>query len=258
MNEEVGRLLAIGNVAKVYEYAGGVVKLYKSPSAKAVAFCEAALHAAAEAAGLPVPRIRGVQQIDERWGLVFDRVEQASFAHRMKEHPHELHRYLDAMVRLQLRIHATRAIQFPSLKPRLAANIAGTALLGEPRRGELLSAFADMPDGDRLCHGDFHPLNILGDTEGPTVIDWADARCGEPAADACRTYVLLRLHVRELAAPYLDAYCRAAGISRRNVLDWLPYVASAKLAEDVTGERDGLLQLLGARPNSVRRRSRVG
>jgi aminoglycoside phosphotransferase (APT) family kinase protein len=35
-----------------------------------------------------------------------------------------------------------------------------------------------------ICHGDFHPLNILADKDGPTgVIDWANAVIAEPAMD---------------------------------------------------------------------------
>jgi hypothetical protein len=64
------------------------------------------------------------------------------------------------MVQLHLRIHAHEAIQLASLKVRLAANIAATTLLDEPQRHRLLTGVADMPDGDRLCHGDFHPMNI--------------------------------------------------------------------------------------------------
>jgi Ser/Thr protein kinase RdoA (MazF antagonist) len=102
-----------------------------------------------------------------------------------------------------------------------------------------------MPDGDRLCHGDLHPLNILGDVDKPMIIDWPDACRGDPAADVCRSYLLLTLHAGELAAPYLDAYCRLGKISRRASLDWLPYVAAAKLAEKVPGETDGLREILG-------------
>jgi len=71
-----------------------------------------------------------------------------------------------------------------------------------------------MPDGDRLCHGDFHPINVLGDLAQPLVIDWLDAARGAPAADACRSYLLLRLHAADLAEPYLDAYGRAGGVPR--------------------------------------------
>jgi hypothetical protein len=52
--------------------------------------------------------------------------------------------------------------QFSSFKPELATNIAEAKLLNEPRRRILLSCLADMPDGDRLCHGNFRPINVLG------------------------------------------------------------------------------------------------
>jgi fructosamine-3-kinase len=110
---------------------------------------------------------------------------------------------------------------------------------------------AAMPDGDRLCHGDLHPLNILGDVDKPMIVDWPDACRGDPAADVCRSYVLLTLHASELAAPYLHAYCRLGKISRQAILDWLPYVAAAKLAEKVPGEADGLREILrGLLPTS--------
>ena len=76
------------------------------------------------------------------------------------------------------------------------------------------------------------------------VIDWPDACRGDPAADLCRSYLLLALHANDLAAPYLDAYCRLGDISREAALAWLPYVAAARLAEEVPGEIDGLRELL--------------
>jgi len=43
---------------------------------------------------------------------------------------------------------------------------------------------------------------------------------------------------------YLDAYCRTSGMARQTVFSWLPYVAAAKLAEDVPNEPDGLLKIV--------------
>src|SRR5262249_42410006 len=68
MNEAIGRLLAAGNVAEIFEWGSRVVKLYKSTAAKPAAFRETAIHAAVEALGLPVPRVWGVQEIGSRWG----------------------------------------------------------------------------------------------------------------------------------------------------------------------------------------------
>jgi hypothetical protein len=116
------------------------------------------------------------------------------------------------------------------------ARIEDAPHLEDRHRGALLIGLAAMPDGDRLCHGDLHPLNILGDVDKPMIVDWPDACRGDPAADVCCSYVLLTLHASELAAPYLHAYCRLGKIFRQAILDWLPYVPAAKLAERVPGE----------------------
>jgi Ser/Thr protein kinase RdoA (MazF antagonist) len=243
MDKTLGRLLATGQRAEVFEWGSRVMKLYPSAAAKNTAFREAAIHAAVEALGLPVPTVWSVQQIDGRWGIVFDRVSGASFADEMRGDAGAIPQYLQILTRLHARIHAHPANAFSDLKVWLATSIARAALLDEPRKQILLNGLRDMPDRDRLCHGDFHPMNVLGEASQPVVIDWPNACRGDPAADVCRSHLILKLHADEVAEPYLDAYCRVAGIPRQTILDWLPYVAAARLAEDVPGEQDRLLEI---------------
>lgn len=244
MSETLGRLLAAGNMAEVFEWGSRVVKLYRSPARKPAAFREAATSAAVEAMALPVPAVWGVLEVGGRWGIVFDRINEGSFAAHMKEDPSVIPECLQILARLHARIHTHPARQFGSLKSKLATNIAGTELLDEPRRQILLGRLAHMPDGDRLCHSDFHPINVLGQNSQPIVIDWPDACCGEPAADVCRSYLLLKLHAKDIAEPYLDAYCNITNMPRASILDWLPYVAAARLAEDVPDDWERLLEIV--------------
>jgi aminoglycoside phosphotransferase (APT) family kinase protein len=239
----IGRLLAAGNVAEVFEWDSRVVKLYRLGATKETALHEAATHAEVEALGLPVPAVWGVEQIGGRWGIVFDRVSAPSFAVQTREDPTAVPQSLETLARLHAHIHAHTIHQLGSLKVRLATRIARAKLLDEPRRRILLSRIADMPDGDRLCHGDFHPINVLGQASQPIVIDWPDACHGDPAADVCRSYLLLKLHAEELAEPYLDAYCRVNDLPRGQILDWLCYVAAARLAENVPDDFDRLLEI---------------
>jgi aminoglycoside phosphotransferase (APT) family kinase protein len=47
--------------------------------------------------------------------------------------------------------------------------------------------------GDVICHGDFHPLNLVDDgSRRPGVVDWANAIVAEPEYDAGATIILLR------------------------------------------------------------------
>ena len=57
MSETIGRVLAAGNVAEVFEWGSRVVKLYRSSARKPTAFREAAIHAAVEAMALPFPAV---------------------------------------------------------------------------------------------------------------------------------------------------------------------------------------------------------
>jgi len=244
MSETIGRLLAAGQRAEVFEWGCRVVKLCRSTGSKQVVFREAAINAAVEALGLPVPAVWSVQHIDGRWGIVFDRVSGVSFAEQMLGDTAAIPQRLQILVGLHARIHAHVVDQFSSLKGWLTTRITRTTLLDEPQRQILLNSLREMPDGDYLCHGDFHPRNVLGEVSQPMVIDWPNACCGDPAADVCRSYLILKLHAYEVAEPYLDAYCQVARIRRQTILDWLPYIAAARLAEDVPGEQHSLLELI--------------
>jgi hypothetical protein len=230
-------------MAEVFEWGSRVLKLYRSPARKPTAFREAGIHATVEEMGLPVPAVWGVHEVGGRWGIVFDRISAGSFAERMAEDPSAIPGCLETFARLHSRIHAYAAHQLGSLKLRLATNIARTEHLDEPRRQILLNRLANMPEGDRLCHGDFHPINILGQASEPIVIDWPDACCGDPSADVCRSYLLLKLHAEDIAEPYLDAYCGINDTPRAKIIDWLPYVAAARLAEDVPRDFERLLEI---------------
>jgi len=100
-----------------------------------------------------------IVSVGRLWGIVFDRVKERSFAERMREDPSVIPECLQALARLHAGIHSQPARQFGNLKARLATNIAGIEILDEPLRQNLLGRLADMPEGDRLCHGDFHPIN---------------------------------------------------------------------------------------------------
>ena len=240
----LGRRLGSGKDAEVFELGEAVIKLYRSAVPKHTAFREAAALAQAEAMGLPVPRVGDVRHIDGRWGVVMDRVDGHSFAEIIDAQPAEEAAHLKEMAALHRRIHACEAVFFGSLKAKLEANIRRTTALSEGRQQKLLEALAGLPDGDRLCHGDFHPWNVLGPPSRSSVIDWTSAARGSPAADVCRSYVLIKPSAPDRAASYVEAYAELAGGSQEDIFRWLPVVAAARLAEGVPDEVAGLMAML--------------
>jgi aminoglycoside phosphotransferase (APT) family kinase protein len=121
-------------------------------------------------------------------------------------------------------------------------------------------ALAQLPRGDRLCHGDFHPGNVIRRRNGSfVVIDWKAAARGHPDADVARTRLLilgawipgvprrlqlgLRPFRRALYAAYLSAYRRKRGARLVNFSAWVPALAAARLSYDIPQERTWLLGL---------------
>ena len=243
----LGRMLGSGKEAEVFEYRTIVVKLYRSPIPKRSAFREASILALVESFGLPVPAVYGVRQFGDRWGVMMARADGPAFAEAMGRQPHLRSAYIKAMALLHWRVHSHPATQLASLNAKLAAKIRQATILGETRQSQLLSRLAAQPEGDRLCHGDFHPFNLLGRPGRETLVDWMDASRGDPTADVCRSYVLIRRVAPEIASAYLEAYADVSGESRERILGWLPFVAGARLAEGLPDDEDSLIEMADSR-----------
>lgn len=237
-------LIGEGRVAQIYAAGDDVLKLYRAPGAKADAFVEASTLAVVADHGLPVPTVFAAGQFGGRWGLRMSRAPGATLASIALGQPERIPEVLDAMVRVHIGIHRCRETRLRSLVAKLAFRLDSADGLSAELRRRLRERLARLPNGDRLCHGDFHPLNLVGPPDAPVIVDWLDAASGPPAADACRTYLLLQMVRPDLAEGYLDRYCRAADVAHAAILDWLPVLAAARLPEDSTGEeRDRLLAL---------------
>ena len=87
----IGKLIGTGVRAEVYELEDQwpiprCLKLYhKWAKSKEAAFREATKHASVEMLGLAVPSIHGVQEMQSRWGIIYDRVSGDSFSDQRRE-----------------------------------------------------------------------------------------------------------------------------------------------------------------------------
>jgi aminoglycoside phosphotransferase (APT) family kinase protein len=249
VNRDLGAPIAAGNEAELFAWdAGSVLKLSKRIGDPRQAEHEAMILAAIAPLGL-APEPRGVIEVNGRWGLVMERIDLPVMASANAD-PGHFPEQMRLMVSLHRRIHSVQAPgALPRLKQRMATRIDRVERLSRAERDSLLAHLAAMPDGDRMCHGDFHPFNILGLDENARVIDWLDATAGDPAADVCRTYVLISAYKQEVADAYIAAYLDASGLARADIDAWLPFVAAARLAENVPAEFERLAELArGATP----------
>jgi len=76
------------------------------------------------------------------------------------------------LAELHAEMHANSFRQkIPHLKDRLNLKINDAVQLPEGVREAALNTIKTLPDGNRLCHGDFHPANIMFCANEPIIID---------------------------------------------------------------------------------------
>jgi Ser/Thr protein kinase RdoA (MazF antagonist) len=242
--------IARGRTADIHAWGDDrVLKLFHDWFALEDVEYEARIAGAVHASGLPVPRPGETIRVAGRNGLVYERVAGPSMLQMLQRKPWQVFRQARCLSALQDRMHAQvpapafRA-DVPAQPEKLRRKIRQAALPTQ-LRSSVLAALEALPEGDRICHGDFHPGNILLTGAGEVIIDWIDATCGNPLADVARTTVILlgaveshqipspsmRAFVRLFHAVYLRHTFTLRPGAKEEVHRWLPVVAAARLSE---------------------------
>lgn len=256
----LGPRLGVGREAEVYAWgADAVLKLYRpgfgGHRAEAAALTALDGHHIA-------PGLIDVADRDGRPGLVLERIPGADMLDVLRRRPWRVLTLARALAESHLAVHDVAApADLPDVRQVLAARIEAAGLTAE-LRGFALRVLDGLPSGDRLCHGDYHPGNVMVDGDRVAVIDWPNSARGVPEADHARTILLLRWADPDpgtpplmrgliaagralLARGYTRAYAAGAGHPPHDVESWLVVQTAARLAEGIEAERGRLVELLG-------------
>jgi aminoglycoside phosphotransferase (APT) family kinase protein len=189
---------------------------------------EATVHDTLSAQGYPVPRIiaRGDGSIIGRSFLLMERLPGRTMLDAMMgpgvlSQPRTmgiLHGRLHSLDPAPLRA-AFRALGAEDVLERnhvagWRGRISDAQLHGLMPALDWIDAHRPPSDGSAICHGDFHPMNIIVDGRGGSgVVDWSWVRIGPPAWD-----------VGAAVAIFHDAPVNVPAVLRRP-MDWIRRVA---------------------------------
>jgi uncharacterized protein (TIGR02172 family) len=257
-----GPLVGNGRTAEVFAWGEDqILKLYRPEMPRDWVGYEAKIGRLVSEAGLAAPAVVDVVEVEGRLGIVYERIVGPSMLDALARRPWMLFRSARRFAEVHAAMHACRRAELPPQRDGFTRAIQHAPGLPAAARDRALAALARLPDGDALCHGDYHPDNLIMSPRGPIVIDWTNACRGNPSADVARTVLMFRmaglpphmpagqrLLVQFLRARFLAAYLRAYR-GRRPCPDaeleaWLPVLAAARLNERIAPEEASLLRLV--------------
>jgi aminoglycoside phosphotransferase (APT) family kinase protein len=239
-------LVGKGFCSDVYVWGKGrVLKLFHGRLGYERAEREYAAARAVHAAGVPVPTAYELVEVEGRAGSVFERIDGVSLFDYTRARPWATFSVVRQLAELHARIHDCRG---PSELPSQREWVAGRIETSDLPAGDKQAArdrLATLPDGAALCHGDFHPGNVLMTPRGPVVIDWDTATRGHPLGDVACTSRLIRTASLPPWAPgyvhlmlrclrpvidrsYLRRYLRLRGGTRPEIEAWQVPLAVAR------------------------------
>jgi aminoglycoside phosphotransferase (APT) family kinase protein len=172
---------------------------------------ETAAMRAALAGGLAVPAIHAAGSWRDRPALLLGWCDGEPLLSRLQRQPWRTWRLGGAFGRMQAQIHAIAPAPDPALPPE---DWIGWAGAGETALRERLRVAAGQ--AQQLLHLDFHPLNVMTDGRQITaVLDWANARVGDPRADVARSYTILAIDPAWPRQPHIAVFRRILALAWR-------------------------------------------
>ena len=226
---------------------------------------EVAALEAARSTGVRAPQAYEQVVLDACLGLVMERLQGTDLLSMLGRKPWLSFRTGRLTGEIHARINAARA---PESLPKVIDVVRDAVARLTDRESVALTEWierilARLPDGEALCHGDFHPGQLMCSDGECVAFDWPAAKRGDPLFDYARTRVLLsigepppgtplplkllaKVGRRLLVSSYVRSYERNAAqpVDRARVREWEIVNIAVRLFENIPGERPRLLRRL--------------
>lgn len=237
-----GKIIGVGNTATIYEWEQGrVLKLFYQGYPKESVekeFCNAM---SIRDMNFIKPKAYEIISCEERIGIIYDRVEGESLLDWVMK-TGDVQKCAVFMAKLHKEIFKNRSSNVPNYKEFLKFHILNEKSVNLDKREEVLKMIDKLPDGDTLCHGDFHPGNILISDEKLIVIDFMNVCHGDFLYDVARTVFLIQytpvpveVNDREVFIRFkktlADLYLIQMNVTREMIQDYLSVIITVRKAE---------------------------
>ncbi|MGZ9583679.1 phosphotransferase family protein [Paenibacillus marinisediminis] len=262
---ETREIIAYGRTAELLAYGEGhVLKLFRANIPTNLVEEEFRISMNVYRCGVAIPQPIQIVDYKDRKGIVYQKLTGATMLSVISKKPWSVHKESKRMASLHAAIHTNDVLDLPNQKDILRACIERAPLLTSLEKDRIIQYLNGLKEGSKLCHGDYHPDNIiLGEREW--IIDWMTGMRGNPAGDVARSVLLLQLGTmpdetprlinffisrirNQILKTYLKCYISYSKIDRDEVDNWILPIAAARLNEWIPEkEKQALVNLIRQR-----------
>lgn len=243
-----GKLIGQGNTAEIFEWDNNnILKLYRNGLSEDLCTKEFELTKYAFEHLNIAPKPIKLIYSNGRAGAIYERLTGKTMLKLLLSKPWNFRKYSKLLAHSHIKIHQRATLSAVTVKEKLREDIENVTLLSLEEKQLLYKYIDTLPDGDCICHFDFHPDNIILLDKKYYVIDWMTACIGDPLSDVARTLLLLKfaeiprvpgfvnllvkLYKKIIYHIYLTEYLEGTGATLSDIERWELPLAAARLCE---------------------------
>ncbi|KKN35998.1 hypothetical protein LCGC14_0778110 [marine sediment metagenome] len=201
-----------------------------------------------------------------RFAIIYEYIEGITLNEFMGKKLKNMGKSLRMLAEIHVDMHKHIIKDIHTQKNKLEYEINQTNLIDEDQKKEVIQHLEKLPDGNIICHSDFHPDNIIISKNKLFVVDWANACSGHPNGDVSRTYYIIKYGLSpsdevfmkksfmhrflyrtakgRAAKIYLNHYLKLTIISLKEIRKWDLPTFAARLREGISLENKNLQKMI--------------
>ncbi len=255
-------MIGQGNTAEIYRLEDDkILKLFRNGLHKGIIEREYQNGISVQKILDCIPKVYEMVEVDGRHGIIYQQIKGKDLLKIMFTSLWKLNHYSKKLAQYHMYIQKPVKDDISTVKEKLEEDINFVTVLSSENKEIIKRYLKQLPEGNVLCHFDFHPGNIMIADNKAFFLDWMTACRGDVCADVARTSLLLK-YGEAVHAPwvmrkfisifqhhiykiYIKEYLR---ISKRHIEDikkWELPIAAARLQEWISdNEKQVLLKLI--------------
>ncbi|MTI67897.1 MAG: aminoglycoside phosphotransferase family protein [Firmicutes bacterium] len=252
------KLIAVGRTAKVYKWDDEkVIKLFNNDINKEAIKKEYKITKKLYENNISNVKVFDLLEYENKTGIIFKNLKAKPMTKEILYKPWKLKKLAFKLAETHKSILKYVDMKLPRTKGILKRELLKSNYLPSSIKEKIIKHLEDLQIGNRICHGDFHPENILIANKKFIVIDWMTASMGNPLADVARTSLILKYGklpdsnlfknlsleiVRKiLYKNYINHYMNITRVSFDEIKEWEIVLAATRLSENIPEKEKELL-----------------
>lgn len=214
-----------GKIAKVYLYNNFAYKVFDKAYPKEWIDYEIGIQNEISKLNLPVVNY---YESEIPNSIKMDYIRGITLADRVRKEKYK--DSLEDLFNLFSKIHKVKEVNLPKLTPYLIESI-NKVNCSEDIKDKALKYISEIEEGNSLCHLDYHFLNIMYSEDRYYIIDWMNAKIGNPVYDFARTYVIMYEFANRLSKKFLKIIQERCSFSTEDLNKAIYVIALHRLTE---------------------------